>query len=83
MLAAPSSSASSGAALAVPRPVLMDFGLARETTDSPGLTESGAVLGTVKQDRAQRRDGLQQTGSFYAANRAVRSVTALLGGAAM
>ena len=28
------------------RPVLMDFGLARESGDSHGLTESGAVMGT-------------------------------------
>lgn len=28
------------------RPVLMDFGLAREAGDSQGLTESGAVMGT-------------------------------------
>ncbi len=28
------------------RPVLMDFGLAREASDAKGLTESGAVMGT-------------------------------------
>jgi serine/threonine-protein kinase len=28
------------------RPVLMDFGLAREASDTQGLTESGAVMGT-------------------------------------
>ncbi|UQA60636.1 serine/threonine-protein kinase [Polyangium aurulentum] len=28
------------------RPVLMDFGLAREASDTKGLTESGAVMGT-------------------------------------
>jgi TonB family protein len=29
-----------------PRPVLMDFGLAREQSDERGLTETGALLGT-------------------------------------
>lgn len=30
-----------------PQPILMDFGLARDTTESTGVTESGTVLGTA------------------------------------
>ncbi|HNN93454.1 MAG TPA: serine/threonine-protein kinase [Pseudomonadota bacterium] len=44
MLTSPSSATSSGAV--GPRAVLMDFGLARESGDAAGLTESGAVMGT-------------------------------------
>jgi len=37
------------------RPVLMDFGLARESGAAQGLTESGAVMGTDQQKSASRR----------------------------
>jgi hypothetical protein len=46
------------------RPVIMDFGLARESGDSHGLTESGAVMGTDQAFSFSRRDRLSGSGRY-------------------
>lgn len=37
------------------RPVLMDFGLARDSSATEHLTETGTVMGTAQQKSASRR----------------------------
>ena len=46
------------------RPVIMDFGLARESGDSHGLTESGAVMGTDQAFSFCRRDRLSGSARY-------------------